>query len=61
MSIFDKLKKNVNDAVKNTVSGAAKNLVSQKETFTFRALPESLAELQALPEAALDTPFRQRH
>ena len=58
MSIFDKLKKNVNDAVKTTVSGAAKNLASQKETFTFRALPESLAELQALPEAALDTPFQ---
>ena len=46
MSIFDKLKKNVNDTVKNTVSGAVKNLANQKETFTFRALPESLAELQ---------------
>ena len=58
MSIFDKLKKNVDDAVKNTVSGAAKNLANHKETFTFRALPESLAELQALPEAVLDTPFQ---
>lgn len=58
MSIFNKLKKNVNDTVKNTVSGAVKNLANQKETFTFRALPESLAELQALPEAALDTPFQ---
>ncbi|MBR5312215.1 MAG: hypothetical protein IKU40_04965 [Clostridia bacterium] len=58
MSIFDKLKKNVDDAVKNTVSGAAKNLANHKETFTFRALPECLAELQALPEAVLDTPFQ---
>jgi len=48
----------VNDAVKNTVTGAVKNLANQKETITFRALPESLAELQALPEAALETPFQ---
>ena len=58
MSIFDKLKKNVKDTVKNTVSGAVKNPENQKETFTFRALPERLAELQTLPEAALDTPFQ---
>lgn len=30
----------------------------QKETFTFAALPASLGELQALPEAALDSPFK---
>lgn len=43
MSIFDKLKNNA----------AAGN-----ETFTFAALPESLAQLQALPEATLDSPFK---
>lgn len=53
MSIFDKLKKNVQDAVK----GAAAGVFNSKETFTFAALPESLAEMQALPEAALTTPF----
>jgi len=58
MSIFDKLKKNVNDTVKNTVSGTVNSMTSRQETFTFPALPESLAELQALPEAAMDTPFK---
>ena len=54
MSIFDKLKKTVGDAAK----GAALNLGNKKETFTFAKLPESLAELQATPEALLDTPFK---
>ncbi|MBP5662222.1 MAG: hypothetical protein J6X30_03590 [Clostridia bacterium] len=48
MSIFDKLK----NAAKEAVSG------SEKETFVFQALPESVEELKALPEAALDTPFK---
>ena len=54
MGIFDKLKNVANDAV-NAVSSATSNT---KETFTFAALPESLAELQALPEASLDSPFK---
>ncbi len=58
MSIFDKLKKGVTDAVKNTAAGAVNAAMSQKETFTFNTLPESLAELQALPEASMDTPFK---
>ncbi|MBR6726247.1 MAG: hypothetical protein IKL81_04590 [Clostridia bacterium] len=58
MSIFDKLKKGVNDALKATANGAVNSLTQKKETFTFTALPESLADLQALPEAALDTPFQ---
>lgn len=58
MSIFDKLKKSAGDALNNGVKQAASALTSQKETFTFTALPESLAELQALPEAAMDTPFK---
>lgn len=58
MSIFDKLKKGVNDALKATANGAVNSLTQKKETFTFIALPESLADLQALPEAALDTPFQ---
>lgn len=44
MSIFDKLN--------NTAADAA------KQTFTFAALPESLAQMQALPEAALQSPFQ---
>ena len=53
MSIFDKLKKNVQTAVKS----AAASAFASEETFTFAALPESLAEMQALPEAALASPF----
>jgi len=53
MSIFDKLKKNVQTAVKS----AAASAFAGEETFTFAALPESLAEMKALPEAALASPF----
>lgn len=54
MSIFDKLKSTAGQAV----NAAAQSLGSKRERFTFAALPESLAEMQALPEASLDTPFK---
>lgn len=47
MGLFDKMKQ----AAAN-VSG------NQTVTFTFQALPESLAQMQALPEASLNTPFK---
>lgn len=31
---------------------------NEKERFAFTALPNTLAELQALPEASLDTPYK---
>lgn len=43
MGLFDVLKKK--DA-------------SRSETFAFAALPASLAELKALPEASLDSPYK---
>ncbi len=49
MGLFDKMKQ----AAAN-VSG------NQTVTFTFQALPESLAQMQALPEASLDTPLQDR-
>ncbi len=52
MSIFDKLKKSVQTAVKTATETTA-----SEETFTFAALPESLEEMKALPEAALSSPF----
>ncbi|MBE6870839.1 MAG: hypothetical protein E7491_02715 [Ruminococcaceae bacterium] len=58
MSIFDKLKKTVNEALNGDAKKAPSASTSDKETFTFEALPESLAELKALPEAAMDTPFK---
>lgn len=47
MSIFDKLKN-----AAQTAAGP------KKETFTISALPESLDQLRALPEAAMATPFQ---
>ena len=55
MSIFDKLKKTVQGRDNSTSSGMPDPDV--KRTFTFATLPESLAELKALPESALSTPF----
>ena len=54
MSIFDKLK---NTAQREENAGVPP-IGNKQETFTFAALPESLSELQALPEASLDTPFK---
>lgn len=54
MSIFDRLKSSATSAI----GKAASSLGNKKETFTFAALPESLAQLQALPEASLDSPFK---
>ena len=52
MSIFD----NLRNAAGNTAGG---NAAQQGTfTFTFQRLPESLDELKALPEAALDTPYK---
>ena len=41
MSIFDRLERGAADAVKS----AAQSVGTKKETFTFAALPESLAQL----------------
>ncbi len=53
MSIFDKLKKNVQSAVQSASTAA----FASEQTFSFAALPESLAEMKALPEASLANPF----
>ena len=58
MSIFGKIKRGAAEAAKNAVQNAAASFSAKRETFTFPALPESLAELQGLPEADLDTPFK---
>lgn len=58
MGIFDKLKSTAKTAVNSAVKSASATLGTKRETFTFATLPESLAELQALPEASLDTPFK---
>lgn len=51
--IFDKLNNRISQPTpENTTIG--------REVFTFAALPENLAQMQALPEAALDTPYKAR-
>ena len=52
MSIFDKLR--AGNGAKSAVKSVVGALSNEKKTFTFAALPESLAQLQTLPEAAMD-------
>ena len=54
MSIFDKIKKGATEVAKT----AAQSFGNKSETFTFVALPESLAEMKALPEAELTSPYQ---
>ena len=58
MGIFDKLKNAAVSGAGNTVKQGVSNLGNKSETFIFAALPESVAQLQALPEATLDSPFK---
>ena len=58
MGIFDKLKSVAAQAAGNAVKQGISNLANKSETFTFSALPESVSQLQSLPEAALDSPFK---
>ena len=58
MSIFDKLKRNVTDAIKNVAGEAVSRAVIKSENFSFSALTESLEQLKALPEASLDCPYK---
>ena len=54
MSIFDKLKKGAAEVAKT----ATQSFTNKSETFTFASLPESLAEMKALPEAELTSPYQ---
>ena len=54
MSIFDRLKK----LAFPPEAAAPAQPVPQEKVFTFGALPESLEQLQALPQARLDDPFQ---
>ena len=58
MGLFDKLKNTAASAVGGAVNNAAMSIGNKSETFTFTSLPESLAQMQALPEASLDSPFK---
>lgn len=73
MGLFDSIKniiksdvkhavnQTANNAANNAVNAAhqvAKNASQKKETFSFQAVPKSVEELKALPEADLSTPFK---
>ena len=58
MSIFDQMKNKAQSQFKTAVRSSMQNMGNQKEAFTFVALPESVAQMRTLPEAAMDTPFK---
>ena len=65
MGLFDSLMKSAGNAIKNETVKAVNNAGSsvgkgsnRTESFTFASLPNSLAELQAMPEASLDSAFK---
>ena len=65
MSIFDSLKRTAESTFKNETAKAVNNAVqsvgkgkNRSESFTFNVLPTNVAELQALPEASLDSAFK---
>lgn len=65
MGLFDSLMKTAGGMLKKEAAKAASEAASavgkgrnHTESFTFSALPCNLAELQALPEAVLDSPFK---
>jgi len=69
MGLFDSIKrqagnalkkevsKNINKVVTNAVQSVGKGR-NHTESFTFASLPTNVAELQALPEASLDSAFK---
>ena len=69
MGLFDslisiagsKLRMEASKVVNNAVSSAVNSVGKGKnhtEKFSFASVPQSLTELQALPEASLDSPFK---
>ena len=65
MGLFDSIMRSAGNAIKNETAKAVNNAASsvgkgtnRTESFTFSALPANLAELQALPEASLDSAFK---
>lgn len=61
MGFFDSLVKSATNAVKNETASNASSTgkgTNRAESFTFSSLPNNLSELQALPEASLDSAFK---
>ena len=65
MGLFDSLMRSAGNALKTETAKAVNNAASSvgkgknhTESFTFAALPTNVTELQALPEASLDSAFK---
>ncbi len=65
MGIFDSLKRMAETTLKKEASKVVTDVVksvgkgrNHSETFTFASLPTTVAEMQALPEASLDSAFK---
>lgn len=69
MGLFDEIKRMAGSALKKEANKAIRNAVTDAkdaigkgrnhtESFTFERLPTSVAELEALPEAKLDSAFK---
>ncbi len=61
MGLFDSFKNKAVQSTQNAVRGAAnsvsQNLGNHSETVTLSALPQTLTELQAMPQASLQSPY----
>ena len=61
MGLFDSLKTKavheVGNAVRGAVGAAAQNAGNYSQTVTLQALPQNLAEMQAMPQADLQSPY----
>ena len=65
MGIFDSVRRMADSAIKREASKVVNEAVksvgkgrNHTETFTFETLPKNVSELQALPEAAMDSAFK---
>lgn len=65
MGIFDSLKRTAESALRKEATKAVNNAVqsvgkgqNRSESFTFSRLPQTVEQLQSLPEASLDSAFK---
>ena len=62
MGLFDSITRSAGNALghaaANAVTGAVNEAQRKRETFSFTTIPRSVADLKALPESDLSTPFK---
>ena len=62
MGLFDSIARQAGNAMTNAAAGAVNSAINEaarkRETFTFTTIPRSVADLKALPESDLSTPFK---